>query len=229
MKKILSIIAILLVQFSLVSQVTIGSTVRLPSQTGNSGKVLGTNGTTLSWVTSSGSSPTFTAPTPTVGSNNNSVATTSFVTQAINNVSVKNNYPLADVTTTLTTEVPIGVTYTLEANTRYTVRGCIRNSVSSTGGIKFAMTTPSLTVSSSVGIISRGASATGSVWTIFPSNGSLTGVINTVASSSIILMLYGTVTTGVNGGTLEFFFASGVSGQTSQVFSDGTSIDVIKN
>jgi len=243
MKKILSIIAILLVQFSLVSQVTIGSAVRLPSQTGNSGKVLGTNGTTLSWVTSSGASSTFTnatltgtttitgtvtAPTPTVGSNNNSVATTSFVTQVLTAHSSTLIIPLADVTTTLTTAVPIGLTFTVEANSTYIVRGVMRNSVSSTGGIKFSMTTPTLTVSSNIGVVSRGSSASSSLWTLLPSNGSLTGVMNTVASSAIPVFLEGTITTGASSGTLDFFFGSGVSGQTSQVYSSGTYFELVK-
>jgi hypothetical protein len=54
MKKIISFIAILLIQFSLVSQVTVSSTVKIPTQTGNSGKYLKTNGTALSWGTPSG-------------------------------------------------------------------------------------------------------------------------------------------------------------------------------
>lgn len=61
MKKIISFIAILLIQFSLVSQVTVSSTVKIPTQTGNSGKVLGTNGSVLSWV-SAASSTLFITP-----------------------------------------------------------------------------------------------------------------------------------------------------------------------
>ena len=53
MKKLLSFIAIVLVQFSLVSQVSIFSTAKIPTQTGNAGKVLGTNGSVLSWTTTS--------------------------------------------------------------------------------------------------------------------------------------------------------------------------------
>jgi len=69
-----------------------------PSQTGNSGKFLTTNGTTTSWglvdlVTKADlESPTFTgtplAPTPSFGTNTTQIATTSFVQSAVDSVSL---------------------------------------------------------------------------------------------------------------------------------------------
>lgn len=55
MKKILLSFIIALTQLSLIGQggVQVTSTVRIPSMTGNAGKVLGTNGTSINWITPS--------------------------------------------------------------------------------------------------------------------------------------------------------------------------------
>jgi hypothetical protein len=168
--------------------------------------------------------------TPTVAANDNStkIANTAYVDVALATSSSTLAYPLADVSTTLTTAQAIGVTFSVSANTRYAVRGSIRNAVSSTGGIKFAMTTPTLTTASTVGVLSRGSNSTNSLWTILPSDGSLTGVMNTTATSSCITFIQGTFTTGASAGVITFYYASGTSGQTSQVLGDGTYFELIK-
>lgn len=77
----------------LITGVTTSSVEGLPSQSGNSGKYLTTNGTTASWGTldlsskANINSPAFTgtptAPTATQGTNTTQVATTQFVQQAL--------------------------------------------------------------------------------------------------------------------------------------------------
>ena len=67
--------------------ITTSWVVRLPTQTGQAGKVLGTDGTNESWV-SFLASPAFTgvpsAPTATAGTSTTQLATTAFVTTANN-------------------------------------------------------------------------------------------------------------------------------------------------
>ena len=120
--------------------VTLGGTVSitgLPTQTGNNGKYLTTDGSTASWATLSLSSyatissPTFTgtplAPTATAGTNTTQIATTAFVSTAVTNL--VNAAP-----STLDTLNELATALGNDANFSTTITTSISGKVSKSGG-----------------------------------------------------------------------------------------------
>ena len=233
MKKLLSFIAIVLVQFSLVSQVSIFSTAKIPTQTGNAGKVLGTNGSVLSWTTATGSSTvglaslsqTIAAGTTTASPSEdavyNYIATKTTTLQTI----------LADAVTTLSTAVLItGTTFSMQPNSVYLVHAIGRVGCNNTGGVKFGQNTPSGSICR---VRAFGTTNTFASYNtvLLSTSGALypsSAYFNSVSGASGMIQFDGLVTTSATGGNFELLFSSVTAGQTSTIYSDSFVITYYK-
>jgi hypothetical protein len=136
----------------------------------------------------------------------------------------------ADVTTTLATAQAItALNHSLDANSTYIVRGNLRLGCSGAGGVKLAVTYPASTIAV-IQAVGQGANITSSTW-VNHSNASSGVLQNAVSTSNTVAGTYimnGTIKTGGTAGNLIFSFASTTAGQTSNVYTDGSFIEIIK-
>jgi hypothetical protein len=136
----------------------------------------------------------------------------------------------ADVTTTLATAQAItALNHSLDANSTYIVRGNLRLGCSGAGGVKLALTYPTSTIAV-IQAVGQGANINTSTW-VNHSNASSGVLQNAVSTSNTVAGTYimnGTIKTGGTTGNLVFSFASTTAGQTSNVYTDGSFIEIIK-
>lgn len=161
-----------------------------------------------------------TASTPTVGSNDNSVATTSFVTSALASHSSTITTTIAQQTTTLATATAVTTLSTsVSASSTYIVRGHLRITCNNTGGVKLGVNFPTGSTCS-VEAAGRLSSTTTMANNLLVSSGTLASqAYNTVNSTSGNVMIDGFIVTGANAGTFEFIFASTNAGETSSILN----------
>lgn len=133
--------------------------------------------------------------------------------------------PSGDITTTANTAQNItGMSFAVEANSTYFIRGYIRIGCNNTGGVKFALTVPA---ASSLSVNFQGSTT----------NNTTFGTFNAIASGTLTaspfctenqtnrgVVVNGTIVTGANAGTVQFQFASNTATQTSTIFLEGTCI-----
>jgi len=123
-----------------------------------------------------------------------------------------------------TAKIIEGLTITAQPFTTYYFNGQLHIGCGGTGGVKFANLIPSgatifMNYSGSTTVSTADFSyrdVTGSTLT-----GTAQGAENSVNRR---VHIDGTITTGANGGTIEFEFASGTNGQISTIYSDGSGI-----
>ena len=220
MKKINIIITMLLLSISVFSQ-TAPNVLTTKTQTI-------TNKTIVS--------PTLTgtpiAPTQTVGSNNNSVATTSFVTASISAASSTIITLAADLpnggTTTNSTTVT-GFTFTAEANSSYILRGVLRSGCSTGGG--GSVFGVNMATGSVVEGFYNGRIASSDTYRWVPYIGSAPGglsatQVNTTSSSQGFSDFYFKITTTTSG-VFSIVFASKVNPQVTTIYA-GSYMEIIK-
>jgi len=136
-------------------------------------------------------------------------------------------YPVnTDVNTTDSTNgIDIAdLTIPLLASSRYIVRGAFTVGCSGTGGVKLKATLAGSTAS--IKFLSRIASNDTARWSAI-GTGSYSSALSTANSSSGGVIIDSTITT-TTAGNLVFNIASGTSGQTSTLFSEGSYLEVIK-
>lgn len=155
-----------------------------------------------------------TASTPTVGSNDNSIATTSFVASRSSTITST----IAQQTTTLATATAV---LTLSASaaisSTYIVRGHLRISCNNTGGVKIGVNFPTGSTCS-IEAAGRLSSTTTMANNLLVSSGVLASqAYNTVNSTSGNILIDGFIITSGTSGTIEFIFASANAGETSSI------------
>ncbi len=159
---------------------------------------------------------TATAPTPSVGSNDNSIATTSFV--AAHSSEIKTT--IAQQTTTLATATAVTTLSTsLDASSTYVIRGHLRITCNNTGGVKLGANFPT---GSTCSINAEGRAASNSTVTfniIVASGVLLSNPYNTVNSTTGQAEINGFIVTAGTSGTFEFIFASTNAGETSSILN----------
>ena len=130
----------------------------------------------------------------------------------------KEFYVTSNVTTTTTLASAITglTTFTLEANSTYSISGQFLIGCSTSGGVKFGNSLPSGATS----YINYSGSGTGvTTYTQQPStNGTLTATAINRFNGSSHLTFGGAITTAATAGTVDMEFASSVGGQTSSVY-----------
>ena len=120
------------------------------------------------------------------------------------------------------------ITPTLEANSRYIISGQIHVGCNNTGGVNFAVDVPTSALLF-VNFQGRTSSSTSYRSISVSADATLTGVaVSTFNNNASAVSVLGEITTGANAGTVNFMFASGVSGQTSTIYQRGTFLFIKK-
>jgi hypothetical protein len=137
--------------------------------------------------------------------------------------------PNGDQQTTSATAVSVpGMSMTLEANARYRIMGGIRVGCNNTGGVRLAASVPAGTT------LALGLTLTTTGNNVFVKNALVASA--TLSTNSCCqevnanrwFEIIGTITTGVTSGMLQVQFASGVAGQTSTAYLEGSSVLVTR-
>lgn len=130
-----------------------------------------------------------------------------------------------NVTTTSDTAVSItGLSFAVEANSKYRVRLGLRIGCSGTGGLRFGHTYPA---DGTVGYQFMGNAGSTAAQIAFSGSGTggtqfPTPTYNTVVATIGLFQAEYLIVTGATAGTFQVTFASGTAGQTSTVYSDAT-------
>jgi hypothetical protein len=177
-------------------------------------------------------SPTFTGvpavPTAAVGTNTTQAASTAFVTAAVTAASSTIKTLTIDQSTTLATAVNItDLVYTMVANAKYIVRGQVYHTGSGTGGQVFGFNLPASTTML-VSTLGRTTSNSTVGWFRLTVSGGFNTATNLTPTGGCVQEISGTVTTGATAGDLQMIFASGVAGQTSTLYAEGTYLEIIR-
>lgn len=134
-----------------------------------------------------------------------------------------------DQTTTAATVQNItNLAISVEANSKYYIEGFIHIGCNNTGGVQFATAIPA---AATIWVNLHGFSTGGGVFLANPltASATLNGTGYCRVNNANGGVLYsGTVTTGANAGTIQIQFASSVGGQTSTIYSEGTTLKVMK-
>lgn len=126
----------------------------------------------------------------------------------------------ADQTTTGTSASDLNdLTFPIGANETWSFEFFLQTGCSSTGGIKFALTTPA---GADFRAVADGvsSSATGRTAAVITASGALSAAFNKVAITTGYVRIWGVVTNGATTGNVQLQFASNTSGQTSTVFNN---------
>ena len=132
----------------------------------------------------------------------------------------KEYYVTANVSTIAATASNITglTTFTLEANSSYSISGQFLITCSSTGGVRFGNSLPPGAVSY---INYAGASTSTAVYLQQPSNiGALTPIAHNRNSASSYLTFGGVINIGATSGAVSMQFASGIAAQTSTIYGN---------
>lgn len=135
-----------------------------------------------------------------------------------------------DQTTTAGTAQNItDLVFSAEANSRYKISGFFHIGCNNTGGVLFAVTIPG---SATMYIGMNGftnSTATAFLASAITSSGTLIPTAYLRVSNTLgYVQVFGTITTGASSGNIQFQFASGVAGQTSTIYQEGTGLMINK-
>ncbi len=117
--------------------------------------------------------------------------------------------------------------YPVVINSVYTFQGIFKISCSSTGGVKFAVTTPA-GVTLWLNILGSTTSNTAVSFQSITASATLIGTAYCQEAQNRTVIINGTFTVGATPGNIQFQFASGTNTQTSTIFQEGTFLRIQK-
>lgn len=136
--------------------------------------------------------------------------------------------PTGDQTSTSATAGSItGLSLELKANTKYEVHGFIHHGCNNTGGVKFSASIPS---GATIFIGLKGVSASNTLLenALAESDTLSTNGFGQFNNQNRTTNFFGTITTGATAGTMQLKYASGVNGQTSTIYEEGSVIQITR-
>lgn len=138
---------------------------------------------------------------------------------------ISTTVPTGDQNTTSATSQDItGLSFYAEANHVYEISGFIHHGCNNTGGVKFDVDLPAGSTMF-LHLLAFDSSASTQVGNALTISATLTS--NSYCNANNAngrLFIGGTITTGGTPGIIQFGFASGVAGQTSTIYEEGTVI-----
>jgi hypothetical protein len=129
---------------------------------------------------------------------------------------------LDQTNSTTTPQIINGASFHVEANSRYYIRMSLRTGCNGVGGVFFSLIIPTLSTMG-VNVYGFTTSSTVDANQLLINSGVETGLAYCrLNSSSCMIDIYGTITTGNNSGMVNIRFRSAVSTQISTIYVEGT-------